>query len=83
MYTNCSFHCVSLGIIFQLQVRIKYKQPVSYDSELHDRREKLFQHPTLLATPTQNVTGFHDDEYEESHDKSTETDNQGRLHLWL
>ena len=68
-----------IGSCFQLQVRSKYKQPVSYDSELHDRREKLFQHPTLLATPTQNVTGFHDDEYEESHEKPTEADDQGYI----
>ena len=35
-----------------LQVKTKYQKPTSLDSELQDLRERLFQRPTILATPT-------------------------------
>ncbi len=34
----------------------KHKPPSSSDSELHALRERLFQRPTILATPTQLTT---------------------------
>ncbi len=48
---------------------------------LHDVREKLFQHPTILATPTQNITGFRDDDEDERTPDKTgmtpDTENSG------
>ena len=45
----------------KLTAKSKYQHPGSFDSELFMKRAKLFQQPTLLATPTSSVTAsYHD-----------------------
>ncbi len=51
-YIINSFHVC----IIKWQVNKKHKPPSSSDSELHALRERLFQRPTILATPTQLTT---------------------------
>ena len=38
------------------QVKSKYHKPSSTDSELQAIRDRLFQRPTILATPTTHLT---------------------------